>query len=94
MYIYRSSLNKNEYKPSFGGFVDVDLSQKKLSLRSLIDHSVVESFAEGGKTAITLRVYPTLAVSKYAHLHVFNNGSETITIKRLFAWSMNTAYIN
>ena len=87
-------MNKHEYKPSFGGFVDVDLSQKKLSLRSLIDHSVVESFAEGGKTAITSRVYPTLAVSKYAHLHVFNNGSETITIKRLFAWSMNTAYIN
>ncbi|XP_024981411.1 beta-fructofuranosidase, insoluble isoenzyme 3-like isoform X1 [Cynara cardunculus var. scolymus] len=89
-----SSLNEKEYKPSFGGFVDVDLTEKKLSLRSLIDHSVVESFAEGGKTAITSRVYPTLAVSKNVHLHVFNNGLETITIKRLNAWSMNTAYMN
>nr|GEW26045.1 glycoside hydrolase, family 32 [Tanacetum cinerariifolium] len=88
-----SSLNQNEYKPSFGGFVDVDLAEKKLSLRSLIDHSVVESFAEGGKTVISSRIYPTLAVGENAHLHVFNNGSEIITT-RLNAWSMNTAHIN
>ncbi|KAJ0547530.1 putative beta-fructofuranosidase [Helianthus annuus] len=86
-----SSLNPKEYKPSFGGFVDVDLSEKKLSLRSLIDHSVVESFAEGGKTVITSRVYPTLAVIRNVHLHVFNNGYEPITIKKLNAWSMKTA---
>ncbi|KAM0044746.1 putative beta-fructofuranosidase [Helianthus debilis subsp. tardiflorus] len=85
-----SSLNPKEYKPSFGGFVDVDLSKKKLSLRSLIDHSVVESFAEGGKTVITSRVYPTLAVIRNVHLHVFNNGYEPITIKKLNAWSMKT----
>lgn len=89
-----SSLNQNDYKPSFGGFVDVDLAEKKLSLRSLIDHSVVESFAEGGKTVISSRIYPTLAVGENAHLHVFNNGSEIITIERLNAWSMNTAHIN
>ncbi|KAI7734109.1 hypothetical protein M8C21_010801 [Ambrosia artemisiifolia] len=89
-----SSLNKNEYKPSFGGFVDVDLTTKKLSLRSLIDHSVVESFAEGGKTVISSRVYPTLAVYENAHLHLFNNGSEIVTIERLSAWSMKTARIN
>ncbi|CAI9301084.1 unnamed protein product [Lactuca saligna] len=89
-----SSLNPNEYKPSFGGFVDVDLSEKKLSLRSLIDHSVIESFAEGGMTVISSRVYPTLAVAENAHLHVFNNGSEIITIERLNAWSMKTARVN
>lgn len=87
-------MNPNEYKPSFGGFVDVDLSEKKLSLRSLIDHSVIESFAEGGMTVISSRVYPTLAVAGNAHLHVFNNGSEIITIERLNAWSMKTARIN
>ncbi|KAK1437050.1 hypothetical protein QVD17_02835 [Tagetes erecta] len=89
-----SSLNKNEYKPSFGGFVDVDLREKKLSLRSLIDHSVIESFAEGGKTVISSRVYPTLAINENAHLHLFNNGSEIITIERLNAWSIKTAHIN
>ncbi|PIN09031.1 Beta-fructofuranosidase [Handroanthus impetiginosus] len=73
----RSSL-KNEtgaYRPSFAGFVNVDLSQKKLSLRSLIDNSVVESFGAGGKTCITSRVYPTLAIYDNAHLYVFNNGT-------------------
>ena len=93
-YEHRSSLNQNEYKPSFGGFVDVDLVEKKLSLRSLIDHSVVESFAEGGKAVISSRVYPNLAIAENAHLYVFNNGSETITIESLDAWSMKTANVN
>ncbi|KAL6988448.1 Invertase [Sarracenia purpurea var. burkii] len=83
-----SSLNKKPYKPSFAGFMNVDLTDKKLSLRSLIDHSVVESFGGGGKTCITSRVYPTLAVSTNAHLYAFNNGSETISIENLSAWSM------
>lgn len=53
-----------------------------------IDHSVVESFGEGGKTCITSRVYPSLAVANKAHLYVFNNGSETVTIEKLNAWNM------
>ncbi|KAI3819792.1 hypothetical protein L1987_13644 [Smallanthus sonchifolius] len=89
-----SSLNKNEYKPSFGGFVEVVLTEKKLSLRSLIDHSVIESLAEGGKTVISSIVYPTLAIGENAHLHLFNNGSEIVTIERLNAWSMKTAHTN
>lgn len=86
-------MNEKEYKPSFGGFVDVDLTKKKLSLRSLIDHSVVESFAEGGKTVITSRVYPMIATSCNTRLYVFNNGHETITVEKLHAWSMKTAHI-
>ncbi|XP_071689872.1 beta-fructofuranosidase, insoluble isoenzyme 3-like [Rutidosis leptorrhynchoides] len=89
-----SSLNTKEYIPSFGGFVDVDLAEKKLSLRTLIDHSVIESFGEGGKTVITSRVYPELAVGGDAHLHVFNNGTETITVERLKAWSLKTPLMN
>ncbi|WRX24906.1 Glycosyl hydrolase family 32 [Theobroma cacao] len=85
---FSSLRNIGLYKPSFAGFVDVDLSEKKqLSLRSLIDHSVVESFGAGGKTCITSRVYPTLAVFGDAHLFAFNNGTETIIVD-LNAWSM------
>ncbi|XP_027072817.1 beta-fructofuranosidase, insoluble isoenzyme 1-like [Coffea eugenioides] len=83
-----SSLKKGLYKPSFAGFLDVDLAKKKLSLRSLIDHSVVESFGAGGEVCITSRVYPALAVSDNAHLYAFNNGSETVAIETLDAWSM------
>ncbi|KAK7284845.1 hypothetical protein RJT34_19598 [Clitoria ternatea] len=89
-----SSLKTNLYKPSFAGFVDVDLAtNKKLSLRSLIDHSVVESFGEGGKTNILSRVYPQLAVMGNANLLVFNNGTEPITVENLKAWSMKSANI-
>ncbi|PON82874.1 Glycoside hydrolase [Trema orientale] len=84
-----SSLGEGLYKPSFAGFVDVDLTDNKLSLRSLIDHSVVESFGAGGKTCITSRVYPSLAVQNDAHLYLFNNGSETVTVETLNAWSMS-----
>ncbi|XP_061343715.1 beta-fructofuranosidase, insoluble isoenzyme 1-like isoform X1 [Gastrolobium bilobum] len=89
-----SSLKSELYKPSFAGFVDVDLSTKKLSLRSLIDHSVVESFGAGGKTNILSRIYPELALTNQAHLFVFNNGTESITVENLNAWSMKSAVIN
>ncbi|CAK9159835.1 unnamed protein product [Ilex paraguariensis] len=89
-----SSLNKGLYKPSFAGFVDVDLADKKLSLRSLIDHSVVESFGAGGKTCISSRVYPTLAIFDQAHLYAFNNGTEIVTIESLDAWIMSKPQMN
>ncbi|KAF9680859.1 hypothetical protein SADUNF_Sadunf06G0165400 [Salix dunnii] len=89
-----SSLGIGLYKPPFAGFVDVDLTDKKLTLRSLIDHSVVESFGAGGRTVITSRVYPTIAVFDKAHLFVFNNGSETVTVENLNAWSMKMPVMN
>ncbi|KAL8152938.1 hypothetical protein V2J09_010698 [Rumex salicifolius] len=89
-----SSLDKDNYRPSFAGFVDVDLKDRKLSLRSLIDNSVVESFGAGGKTVITSRVYPTIARMEKAHLYVFNNGTEPVTIENLTAWSMKRPMMN
>ncbi|KAG5076387.1 hypothetical protein JHK82_055082 [Glycine max] len=89
-----SSLKSDLYKPQFAGFVDVDLAtDKKIFLRSLIDHSVVESFGAGGKTNILSRVYPELAVMNQAYLFVFNNGTEPIVVENLKAWSMISADI-
>ncbi|KAI3995527.1 hypothetical protein MKX01_023272 [Papaver californicum] len=90
----RSSLKPGVTKRSYGAFVDADLGDGKLSLRSLIDNSVVESFASGGKTCITSRVYPTLALGKNAHLYAFNNGTEAVEIAELKAWSMRRATMN
>ncbi|KAL6507748.1 hypothetical protein OROGR_023943 [Orobanche gracilis] len=56
---------KESYRPSFAGFVSVDLKYKKLFLRRLIDNSVVESFGAGGKTVISSRVYPTLTAYQW-----------------------------
>ncbi|XP_059644612.1 beta-fructofuranosidase, insoluble isoenzyme CWINV1-like isoform X1 [Cornus florida] len=90
----RSSLNQNPDKTTYGAFLDVDPSQEQLSLRSLIDHSIVESFGGDGKVCITSRVYPTLAIEDGAHLYAFNNGTEGVTISKLSAWSMKKAQIS
>ncbi|MQM00120.1 hypothetical protein Taro_032850 [Colocasia esculenta] len=84
----RSTTEKGVWKPSFAGFVDVDIQKDgKISLRSLIDGSVVESFGAGGKTCITSRVYP---VGTDAHLYAFNNGEADVKISQLQAWQMHT----
>ncbi|KAK4724101.1 hypothetical protein R3W88_026880 [Solanum pinnatisectum] len=76
------------YKPSFVGYVDTNLTDKRLSLLSLTDHSVVESFGDGGKTCITSRVYPSLASYGDTNLFAFNNGTKTIKIETLDVWNM------
>ncbi|XP_065009985.1 beta-fructofuranosidase, insoluble isoenzyme 3-like [Musa acuminata AAA Group] len=91
----RSSKREMIYKPTFAGFVDVDIEKtNKISLRSLIDHSVVESFGEGGKTCITSRVYPSIAIGQEAHMFVFNNGAEDVKVSELNAWEMKAPEMN
>ncbi|XP_031504740.2 beta-fructofuranosidase, insoluble isoenzyme CWINV1-like [Nymphaea colorata] len=90
----KSSLDTDVDKTTYGGFVDVDISDGTISLRTLIDHSIVESFGGGGKTCITARVYPKLAVGDDARLHVFNKGSSAVTVSKFRAWSMRKPSIN
>ncbi|KAK2406415.1 beta-fructofuranosidase, cell wall isozyme [Trifolium repens] len=90
----RSSLNKDNDLTTYGTFIDVDVLHEKLSLRSLIDHSVVESFGGEGRACITSRVYPTLAINDKALLYAFNNGTTDVKITRLSAWSMKKAELN
>ncbi|RWW88709.1 hypothetical protein BHE74_00002402 [Ensete ventricosum] len=59
-----------------------------------IDHSVVESFGAGGKTCITSRVYPTIAIGQKAHMFVFNNGAEDVKVSELNAWEMKAPEMN
>ncbi|KAK2425171.1 beta-fructofuranosidase, cell wall isozyme [Trifolium repens] len=89
----RSSLNKDNDMTTYGTFVDVDPLHEKLSLRTLIDHSVVESFGGDGRACITARVYPTLAIHDKAMLYAFNNGTSAVKISRMSAWSMKKAKI-
>ncbi|XP_066164609.1 beta-fructofuranosidase, insoluble isoenzyme 3 [Oryza sativa Japonica Group] len=90
----RSSYAEQLYKPTYAGFVDVDIAPTgKISLRTLIDHSVVESFGGHGKTAILARVYPTKAVGDKARLFVFNNGESDVKVTNLNAYDMGSAKI-
>uniref|UniRef100_A0A7N0VBM8 Uncharacterized protein n=2 Tax=Kalanchoe fedtschenkoi TaxID=63787 RepID=A0A7N0VBM8_KALFE len=87
----RSSLRGGIDKTTYGTFIDLNPLQKTISLRSLIDHSIVESFGENGLACITARVYPSIAVAESAHLYAFNNGTEPMDIASLTAWSMKSA---
>ncbi|XP_042507392.1 beta-fructofuranosidase, cell wall isozyme-like [Macadamia integrifolia] len=89
----RSSLRQDLDKTTYGAFLDVDPLHEGLSLRSLIDHSIVESFGGNGKACIIARVYPKLAINDNAHLYVFNNGTENVRLSKLKAWSMKKAHI-
>ncbi|XP_026420621.1 fructan 6-exohydrolase-like [Papaver somniferum] len=89
----RSSLEQSNDKTTYGAFIDFDPKHDKLSLRSLIDHSAVQSFGVEGKAVITARVYPKLAVDNEALLYVFNNGTENLKMSSLEAWSMKKAEI-
>ncbi|KAL9671865.1 hypothetical protein QQ045_009438 [Rhodiola kirilowii] len=89
-----SSLNNDNDKTTYGAFLDVDPHLEELSLRTLIDHSIVESFGGKGKVCITSRVYPTKATGNYAKLYAFNNGTQSIEISEINAWSMERAQLN
>ncbi|KAK6273865.1 hypothetical protein POUND7_010948 [Theobroma cacao] len=89
----RSSLREGPNKASYGAFIDIDPLYEKISLRSLIDHSIVESFGGEGRVCITARVYPKLATDEQAYLYAFNNGTFDVTISNLNAWNMKKAQI-
>ncbi|XP_010534898.1 PREDICTED: beta-fructofuranosidase, insoluble isoenzyme CWINV1-like [Tarenaya hassleriana] len=91
----RSSLEQEDNdRTTYGAFVDIDPFLQPLSLRTLIDHSIVESFGGRGEACITARIYPKLAIGEEAHLYVFNNGRQSVHLSSLSAWTMATAHIN
>lgn len=89
----RSSVATDVNKKTYGAFVPV-LKDEKLSVRLLVDHSIVESFAQGGRTCITSRVYPTKAIYGATRLFLFNNATEASVTSSLKIWQMNSAFIH
>lgn len=91
----RSSTKAGVWRPTHGGFVSVDVEKdKSISLRTLIDHSIIESFGGGGRTCMTARVYPEHVATGSTHLYVFNNGSGAVNVPKLEAWELATASVN
>ncbi|KAI3501676.1 hypothetical protein L1887_29630 [Cichorium endivia] len=90
----RSSTKNGIDKTIYGAFLEIDPQEDEISLRTLIDHSIIESFGGGGKTCITARVYPTLAIGGDARLFAFNYGTESVVISELNAWSVKKAEMN
>lgn len=88
----RSSKAPDVAKPIYGSKVRV-LSDEKLSMRVLVDHSIIESFAQEGRTVISSRVYPTEAIYGAARLFLFNNATGINIKATLKIWQLNSAFI-
>ncbi|CAM0912340.1 unnamed protein product [Alopecurus aequalis] len=90
----RSSRARDVVMRVVGSTVPV-LDGEVLSVRVLVDHSIVESFAMGGRLAITSRVYPTEAIHAATGLYVFNNATNSIiTVEKLVVHEMHSSSIN
>ncbi|KAH7653247.1 Beta-fructofuranosidase protein [Dioscorea alata] len=90
----RSSKANDLVKRVYGSTVPV-LQGETLSVRTLVDHSIVESFAQGGRTCITSRIYPTEAIYANARVFLFNNATHAqVTTKSIEIWDMDKAYIH
>ncbi|MED6133492.1 hypothetical protein PIB30_028673 [Stylosanthes scabra] len=88
----RSSLATDVNRNVLGSVVPV-FNGEKLSLRVLVDHSIVESFAQGGRTCVTSRAYPTRAIYGDAKLFLFNNATDATVTTSIKVWQMNSAFI-
>nr|AAG36943.1 acid invertase [Brassica oleracea] len=88
----RSSFANDVVKPIYGSSVPV-LKGEKLTMRILVDHSIVEAFGQGGRTCITSRVYPTKAIYGAAKLFLFNNAIDATITASFKVWQMNSAFI-
>lgn len=86
----RSSTASDVGKGVYGSDVPV-LHGENLSMRLLVDHSIVESFAQGGRTVITSRVYPTRAIYSAARVFLFNNATGVSVTASVKAWQMASA---
>ncbi|KAI3505203.1 hypothetical protein L1887_27170 [Cichorium endivia] len=82
-----SSNAKDVDKSIYGSTVPV-LHDEKLSMRILVDHSIVEGYAQGGRTCITSRIYPTEAINDDAQLFLFNNATNVTVTASLKIWQM------
>lgn len=91
----RSFLRPEVYKPTYGAFIDNKKNiNKKISLRTLTDHSIVKSFGQGGKACVAARVYPTMLAKGKSSTFVFNAGNGTIKITKLKARSLKRPLIS
>jgi beta-fructofuranosidase len=89
----RSSNANDINKRIYGDTVPV-LDGEKLSMRLLVDHSIVESFAQGGRTVVTSRIYPTKAIYGAARVFLFNNATGVNVTASVNIWSMDSAHIH
>jgi sucrose-6-phosphate hydrolase SacC (GH32 family) len=69
-------------------------SDRNVTLRMFVDHSVIESYAQGGRAVVTQRGYPTDDALGVAVGTASRGGSVGITVLALDVWEIDTIWVN
>mgnify|MGYP001163331391 FL=1 len=91
LFIDRTSGGKSDFHANFAGRVEAPLRLtpgEKLNLQILLDHSVIEVFAQEGMVALTQQVFPT---NQELEMHLFSDGGSTMA-HRIQAWPMKSVW--
>ncbi len=84
----KGSRNPDVEKWYQGGVVDIET--ENIKLRIYVDRSMIEAYLNGLKS-LTTRAYPTRNDAKGIQLYA-NANSNTVIVKSLQVWTMNSAY--
>ncbi|CAM6115791.1 unnamed protein product [Calypogeia fissa] len=84
--VYDGDIDRTVY----GHYYEILESDEELTLRLLVDHSLVETFVQGGRFTFAARIYPTLAIGNKAKLFLFNNGTTNIKVNSLDVYQMGS----
>lgn len=93
LYIERSasSANATYGKHNFAAKLLLLPGENDINLHVFVDRSVVEAFAQGGRAAVTARVYPTVSSDNVA---LFSHASPTGAVASVDGWRMESALVN
>ncbi|XP_010430330.1 PREDICTED: acid beta-fructofuranosidase 3, vacuolar-like isoform X1 [Camelina sativa] len=89
----RSTMANDVVTSIYGSLVPV-LKGEKLTMRILVDHSMIEGFGQGGRTCITSRAYPTKAIYGATKLFLFNNAIDASVTASFTVWQMISAFLH
>ncbi|XP_065835085.1 uncharacterized protein [Oscarella lobularis] len=64
--------------------------EETVTIRAFVDHSIIESYAQGGRAVITSRVYPDASADGVA---LVNYGSQPINAASVQVWPMNNCWV-
>nr|GFA09063.1 beta-fructofuranosidase, soluble isoenzyme I-like [Tanacetum cinerariifolium] len=84
---YRSSLDYDGERVVYESTARV-LDGEELTMRLLVDQSIVEGFVQEGRIVMTSRVYLTKAIYEGAKVYLFNNATSTSVKASLKIWKM------
>jgi beta-fructofuranosidase len=87
--INRSKTGGDGNQGNLGGTLPLKKEETMVTVRVFVDHSIVEAFAQGGRSAITARIYTDPSDNGIA---LMNQGSAPTTVS-VNVWEMDACWV-